>query len=143
MSNKNEIFGGSRTLNAYVIRDWWGDLYEICEAVACELVRSDFYRWTSVYDIRTNKKVQEAVKKIPKITNKAIHALEMANLRGVTVNVIYYDTEMYDRHKRDEERYLSLYDAVGFLPSKDREKVYKILLKNGFDINKIYNYSEA
>ena len=143
MSNKNEIFGGSRTSNAYVIRDWWGDLYEIYEAVACELVRSDFYRWTSVYDIRTNKKVQEAVKKIPKITDEAIHALEMTNLRGVTVNVIYFDVWMYDRYTRDEERYLSLYDAISCLPSKDWKKVHKILLKNGFDISKIYDYGEA
>lgn len=143
MINKNEIGGGNVTVDAYVIRDRWGDFYEICEAVACELGCNDFYRWVSVYNIRTNKEAQEAVKKIPKITDKAIHAIEMANLRGVTVNVIYYDTEMYDRHKRDEERYLSLYDAVGFLPSKDREKVHKILLKNGFDINKIYDCGEA
>ena len=143
MSNKNEIFGGSRTSDAYVICDWGGDLYEICEDAASELGRSQFHRWVTIYDIRTNKKAQEAVKKIPKITDEAIHALEMANLRGVTVNVIYYDTEMYDRHKRDEGRFLSLYDAVGFLPSKDREKVHKILLKNGFDISKIYDYSEA
>ncbi len=143
MSHKNEIFGGNRTSDAYVICDCGGDLFEISGAAASELGRSRFHRWVTVYDIRTNKKAQEAVKKIPKINDEAIHALEMANLRGVTVNVIYYDTEMYDRHKRDEERYLSLYDAVGFLPSKDREKVHKILLKNGFDINKIYDCGEA
>ena len=143
MSHKNEIFGGSRTLDAYVIRDCFGDLYEICEDAASELGRSRFHRWVTVYDIRTNKEAQEAVKKIPKITDEAIHALEMANLRGVTVNVIYYDDEMYDRYTRDEEGYLSLYNAVCFLPSKDWKKVHKILLKNGFDINKIYNCSGA
>lgn len=142
MSHKNEIFGGSRTLDAYVIRDCFGDLYEICEAAASELGRSQFHRWVTVYDIRTNKKAQEAVKKIPKITDEAIHALEMANLRGVTVNIIYYDDEMYDRHTRNEEGYLSLYKAVCFLPSKYWKKVHKILLKNGFDINKIYDCDE-
>ena len=143
MSNKNEIFGGSRTSDAYVICDWGGDLYEINGAAASELGRSQFHRWVTVYDIRTNKKAQEAVKKIPKITDEAIHALEMANLRGVTVNVIYFDTEMYDRYTRDEEGYLSLFKAVCFLPSKDWKKVHKILLKNGFDINKIYDCGEA
>lgn len=143
MSHKNEIFGGSRTSDAYVICDWGGDLYEISGAAASELGRSRFHRWVTVYDIRTNKKAQEAVKKIPKITDEAIHALEMANLRGVTVNVIYYDIEMYDRYTRYEERHLSLYDAVRFLPSKDWKKVHKILLKNGFDITKIYDCGEA
>lgn len=143
MSHKNEIFGGSRTSDAYVIRDCFGDIYEICEDAASELGRSKFHRWVAVFNIRTNKEVQEAVKEIPKITDEAIHALEMANLRGVTVYVIYYDDEMYDRHTRNEERYLSLYNAVSFLPLKEKKKVHKILLKNGFDISKIYDCGEV
>ena len=140
MSNKNEIRGGSSESDAYVICDWWdGNIYEMSENVASELGRSEFHRWVSVYDIRTNEEVQEAVKKIPKITKEAIHALEMANLRGVIVNLIYYDAEKCDRHKMNEKRYLSLYEAVSLLPLKDWEKVHKILLKNGFDISKIYD----
>ena len=138
MSNENEIRGGSSKSDAYVICDWWnGNIHEMCEAVASELGHSPYHRWVEVYDIRTNKDVQEEVKNIPNITNEAIHALEMANLRGVRVHVIYLDKEFRRRHEQNEELHRELYKAISLLPLKEWEKVNKILLKHGYNINKV------
>lgn len=135
MSKKNEIRGGTRSTYAYAIcDDWCGDLYEMSSEVASQFGHSPYHRWVEVYDISTNKDVQEEVKNIPKITNKAIHALEMANLRGVRVNVIYFDKERRKRHERNEELHRELYNTVSHLPSKEWGKVHEILLKHGYDI---------
>ena len=137
MSNKNEIKGGTRSTCAYAIYDdWCGDLYEMSSEVASQFGHSPYHRWVEVYDIRTNKDVQEEVKNIPKITNEAIHALEMANLRGVRVHVIYLDRDFKRKHEQNEELHRELYKTVSLLPSKEWEKVHKILLKHGYDISK-------
>lgn len=138
MSNKNEIRGGTRGTCAYAICDnWCGDLYEMSSEVAGLFGYSPFHTWVGVYDIRTNKDVQEEVKNIPKISDEAIHALEMANLRGVMVHVIYLDTEFKRKYERNEELHRELYKNVSLLPSKEWEKVHKILLKHGYDISKV------
>ena len=138
MSNKNEIRGGTKSTYAYVIcDDWCGDLYEMSREVGEQFGHSSYHTWVEVYDIRTNKDVQEEVKKIPKISDEAIHALEMANLRGVMVHVIYIDTEFKRKHERNEELHRELYKTVSLLPSKEWEKVHKILLKHGYDISKV------
>ena len=136
MSNKNEIRGGTRSTYAYAIcDDWCGDLYEMSSEVGEQFGHSPYHKWVEVYDIRTNKDVQEEVKNIPKITDEAIHALEMANLRGVRVHVIYLDKERRERHEQYEELHRELYKTVSLLPSKEWEKVHKILLKHGFKHN--------
>ena len=138
MSNKNEIRGGTKSTYAYAICDnWCGDLHEMSREVASQFGYSPYHRWVEVYDIRTNKDVQEEVKKIPKITNEAIHALEMANLRGVRVNVIYFDKEWSRRCGQNEELHRELYKTVSLLPLKEWKKVHKILLKRGYDISKV------
>lgn len=138
MSNKNEIRGGTRGTCAYAICDnWCGDLYEMSSEVAAQFGYSPYHTWVGVYDIRTNKGVQEEVKNIPNINDEAIHALEMANLRGVMVHVIYIDTEFKRKHERNEELHRELYKTVSLLPSKEWEKVHKILLKHGHDISKV------
>ncbi len=137
MSNKNEIKGGTRSTYAYAIcDDWCGDIYEMSSEVAEQFGHSPYHRWVEVYDIRTNKDIQEEVKNIPKITNEAIHALEMANLRGVRVHVIYLDREFRRKHEQNEELHRELYKTVSLLPSKEWEKVHKILLKHGYNISK-------
>lgn len=119
MSNKNEIRGGTRGTCAYAICDnWCGDLYEMSSEVAAQFGYSPFHTWVGVYDIRTNKDVQEEVKKIPKISDEAIHALEMANLRGVMVHVIYLDTEFRKRHERNEELHRELYKTVSLFKGR-------------------------
>lgn len=138
MSIKNEIRGGTRGTCAYAIcNNWCGDLYEMSSEVAAQFGYSPYHKWVGVYDIRNNKDVQEEVKKIPKISDEAIHALEMANLRGVMVHVIYIDTEFKRKHERNEELHRELYKTVSLLPSKEWEKVHKILLKHGHDISKV------
>lgn len=138
MTKANEIRGGTRSIYAYAICNAWsGDLYEMSDHVAEHFGYSPYHRWVEVYDIRTNKDVQEEVSKIPNITKEAIHALEMANLRGVRVNVIYFDKEYRNRHEHNEEIHRELYKAVSLLPSKEWEKVHKILLKRGYDISKV------
>lgn len=92
------------------------------------------YRWVEVYDIRTNKDVQDEVKKIPKITNEAIHALEMANLRGVRVNVIYFDKKRSEYAEALAAKDRALFITVALLPPKDWKKVYKILLKHDYKL---------
>ena len=138
MSNKNEIRGGTKSTYAYVIcDDWCGDLYEMSREVGEQFGHSSYHTWVEVYDIRTNKDVQEEVKNIPKITVEAIHALEMANLRGVRVRVIYLDKERMRKHEQIKELHRELYKAVSLLPLKEWEKVHKILLKHGYNINKV------
>lgn len=135
MNKVNEIKGGDSKLNAYVVCDCWnGNLYEMSKEVAEQFGYGSYYRWVEVYDIRTNKDVQEEVKKIPKITNEAIHALEMANLRGVRVNVIYFDMERSKRFERLADRNRALFKAVSLLPLNDWKKVHKILLKHGYNL---------
>lgn len=135
MNKANEIRGGDSKLNAYVVCDHWnGNLYEMSKEVAEEFGYSRYYGWVMVYDIRTNKDVQEEVKKIPKITNEAIHALEMANLRGVIVNVIYFDMEKSKRFERLTAEDRALSNAVSLLPLNDWKKVHKILLKHGYNL---------
>ena len=138
MSNKNEIRGGTKSTYAYVIcDDWCGDLYEMSREVGEQFGHSSYHTWVEVYDIRTNKDVQEEVKNIPKITVEAIHALEMANLRGVRVRVIYLDKERMRKHEQIKELHRELYKTVSLLPLKEWEKVHKILLKHGYNINKV------
>lgn len=138
MNKANEIRGGDSKLNAYVVCDCWdGNLYEMSKEVADQFGYGKYFRWIEVYDIRTNKDVQEEVKKIPKITNEGIHALEMANLRGVRVNVIYFDTKERNYIERLAEEDRALFKAVSLLPLNDWKKVYKILLKHGY---KLGNY---
>lgn len=138
MNNKNEIRGGTKSTYAYAICDnWCGDLYEMSSEVASQFGYSSCHKWVEVYDIRTNKDVQEEVKKIPKITNEAIHALEMANLRGVRVHVIYFDKEWSRKCEQNKELHRELYKTVSLLPLKEWKKVHKILLKRGYDISKV------
>ena len=135
MSNENKIRGGTRSTYAYAIcDDCCGDLYEMSSEVAAQFGHSPYHRWVEVYDIHTNKDVQEEVKKIPKITNEAIHALEMANLRGVRVNVIYFDVKVKKRHEQDKLFLRDVYNTIINLPSKEGEKVNEILRKYGCDI---------
>lgn len=136
MTKVNEIRGGDSKLNAYVVCDHWdGNLYEMSMGAAEQFGYGKHFKWVEVYDIRTNKDVQEEVKKIPKITNEAIHALEMANLRGVRVNVIYFDMEGSKRAEDLVEKDRALGNAITFLPSKDWEKIHKILLKHGYNLD--------
>lgn len=135
MTKANEIRGGDSKLNAYVVCDRWdGNLYEMSKEVAEQFGYGKHFQWVEVYDIRSNKDVQEEVKKIPKITNEAIHALEMANLRGVRVNVIYFDMERCRRSEHLAEEDRALFRAVSLLPLKDWKKVHKILLKHGYNL---------
>lgn len=135
MNKANEIRGGDSKLNAYVVCDHWnGNLYEMSKEVAEQFGYGAHFQWVEVYDIRTNKDVQEKVKKIPKITNEAIRALEMANLRGVRVNVIYFDMERCKRSEHLAEEDRALFRAVSLLPLNDWKKIHKILLKHGYNL---------
>ena len=55
----------------------------------------------------------------------------------VMVHVIYLDTEFKRKHEQNEELHRELYKTVSLLPSKEWEKVHKILLKHGYDISKV------
>jgi ActR/RegA family two-component response regulator len=61
----------------------------------------------------------------------------MANLRGVRVHVIYLDREFKRKHEQNEELHRELYKTVSLLPSKEWEKIHKILLKHGYNISKV------
>ena len=135
MSNKNEIRGGTRSTYAYAIcDDWCGDLYEMSSEVGEQFGHSPYHRWVEVYDIHTNKDVQEEVENIPNFNDEAIRALEMANLRGVRVNVIYFDVKVKKRHEQDKLFLRDVYNTIINLPSKEGEKVNEILRKYGCDI---------
>lgn len=92
----NEISGCS--CYAYVLLDNNGNLNQMSEAISRSFDDTTMYDDFVITDLRSSSFEKEIIKsRVPYISSEAYHAIEMANLRKVSV-VVY----TFKEHRRDE-----------------------------------------
>lgn len=127
---KNNIGSGRRGDTVCVYCDNF-NVHEIQDEVANAIASSYQVVKISIFDIWRNKEELKSLRTLcPFITDDAIRAIRDANIRGVTVEMFYYDPKA----RTELERSLALDTKIGLLVAKDKEKVAKIFKKYGWTL---------
>lgn len=128
--SKNNIGSGRRGDTVSVYCDAH-DIHELEFKVANAIASSYQVKKIIIFDIWQNKEELKSLRTVcPFISDDAIRGIRDANIRGVTVELFYYDPWA----RADLERSLALYDKIGLLTAKDKEKVAKIFKKYGWTL---------
>lgn len=140
MVTKQNELGGRRGGTVYAFYDGY-DLYEIHDAVANGFGRSSEYKSFVVKDLWMNK--EEEMENIKShlskrsgnvstvISDEVIRAILDANIRGVHVEIFYFNEKSKSLHNLALEYYNNLMFAHKMILGKDWGKINKITSKYG------------
>lgn len=141
MVTKQNELGGRRGGIVYAFYDGY-DLYEIHDAVANGFGRSSEYKSFVVKDLWMNRKEEmENIKsRLSKrsgnvstvISDEVIRAILDANLRGVHVEIFYFDEKSKSLNNLAVDTYNNIKFAHKTIVGKDWDKINKITSKYGF-----------
>lgn len=128
--SKNNIGSGHRgdTVSVYCDVHHIHELeFEVANAIAASYQVGKII----IFDIWRNKEELKSLRTVcPFISDDAIRAIRDANIRGVTVEIFYYDPKA----RAELARSLALDTKIGLLAAKDKEKVAKIFKKYGWTL---------
>lgn len=131
MSKTNEITGGlHHKYPAYVFCNGV-DVHELSGDVANGFGRSADYAWLTITDLRCYDVDRENLRDtFPKLSEEAYRAILNANLRGVDVEIIYYNADRSNLYMKLIELRNKLY-TVSYTDQKLIDKLNKVLRKHG------------
>ena len=131
MSKTNEIIGGlHHKYPAYVFCNGV-DVHELSGDVANGFGRSADYAWLTITDLRCDDNDRENLRDtFPKLSEEAYRAILNANLRGVDVEIIYYNADRSNLYMKLIELRNKLY-TVSYTDQKLIDKLNKVLRKHG------------
>ena len=131
MSKTNEITGGlHHKYPAYVFCNGV-DVNELSGDVANGFGRSADYAWLTITDLRCDDNDRENLRDtFPKLSEEAYRAILNANLRGVDVEIIYYNADRSNLYMKLIELRNKLY-TVSYTDQKLIDKLNKVLRKHG------------
>lgn len=131
MSKTNEITGGlHHKYPAYVFCNGI-DVHELSGDVANGFGRSADYAWLTITDLRCDDNDREnLLDTFPKLSEEAYRAILNANLRGVDVEIIYYNLNRSNLYMKLIELRNKLY-TVSYTDQKLIDKLNKVLRKHG------------
>ena len=131
MSKTNEIIGGiHHKYPAYVFCNGV-DVHELSGDVANGFGRSADYAWLTITDLRCYDVDRENLRDtFPKLSEEAYRAILNANLRGVDVEIIYYNADRSNLYMKLIELRNKLY-TVSYTDQKLIDKLNKVLRKHG------------
>ena len=131
MSKTNEITGGlHHKYPAYVFCNGV-DVHELSGDVANGFGRSADYAWLTITDLRCYDIDREnLLDTFPKLSEGAYRAILNANLRGVDVEIIYYNADRSNLYMKLIELRNKLY-TVSYTDQKLIDKLNKVLRKHG------------
>ena len=131
MSKTNEIIGGlHHKYPAYVFCDGV-NVNELSGEAANGYGRSADYAWLTITDLRCDDNDRENLRDtFPKLSEEAYRAILNANLRGVDVEIIYYNADRSNLYMKLIELRNKLY-TVSYTDQKLIDKLNKVLRKHG------------
>jgi hypothetical protein len=131
MSKTNEIIGGiHHKYPAYVFCNGV-DVNELSGDVANGFGRSADYAWLTITDLRCDDNDREnLLDTFPKLSEEAYRAILNANVRGVDVEIIYYNPDRSNLFMKLIELRNKL-QTVSYTDQKLIEKLNKVLRKHG------------
>lgn len=131
MSKTNEITGGlHHKYPAYVFCNGV-DVNELSGEAANGFGRSADYAWLTITDLRCDDNDRENLRDtFPKLSEEAYRAILNANLRGVDVEIIYYNADRSNLYMKLIELRNKLY-TVSYTDQKLIDKLNKVLRKHG------------
>lgn len=127
----NEIIGGLRSkYPAYVFCNGV-DVNELSGDVANGFGRSADYAWLTITDLRCEENDREnLLDTFPKLSEEAYRAILNANVRGVDVEIIYYNPDRRNLFMKLIELRNKL-QTVSYTDQKLIDKLNKVLRKSG------------
>lgn len=126
-THTNEISGCS--CYVYVLLDTNGNLNQMSEAISRSFDDTTMYDDFVITDLRSSSFEKEIIKsRVPYISSEAYHAIEMANLRKVSV-VVYTFKEI---RRNELFRYHSLAHRYLECSESEKKKINKYLDINEF-----------
>lgn len=141
MVTKQNELGGRRGGTVYALYDGY-DLYEIHDAVANGFGHSSEYKSFVVKDLWMNREeeMENIMSHLSKrsgnvstvIGDDVIRAILDANIRGVHVEIFYFDEKSKSLHSLALDTYNKIKFAREIISDKDRNKINKIASRYGF-----------
>jgi hypothetical protein len=143
MSKTNEIIGGlHHKYPAYVFCNGV-DVHELSSEAANGYGRSADYAWLTITDLRCYDTDREnLLDTFPKLSEEAYRAILNANVRGVDVEIIYYNPDRSNLYMKLIELRNKLY-TVSYTDQKLIDKLNKVLRKHGekeIDLDELFKY---